>query len=86
MIEELLELFGMALKGVDGSANSEDGADQIGTGLGSELQKVGLLGIGFKLQEINGAGDSVAAAVINHGATPPAASIDQRSQNSRCRT
>jgi hypothetical protein len=39
----------VSLDCVNGSANSEDGADQIGAGLGGELQEMGLLSIGFKL-------------------------------------
>jgi hypothetical protein len=50
MIEELSELPCVSLKQVNGSTGAGDGADQIGTGLGSEGVEGVLLGIGEGLQ------------------------------------
>jgi len=81
VIEELLELSQVAFEGVDGSGVVEQGADQIGTGLGADLapesEQLGLVVIAFKLQEVNGAGQAVAAVEWIHGATLPAASTLQ---------
>jgi len=54
VIEELLDLSLASFKSVDGSGAVEQEADQIGTGLGADLEpeseQLGLVGIGFKLQ------------------------------------
>ena len=56
MIEQLLELSLMPLKQVDGSRVVEQGADQIGAGLGAEEQELGMMGIGFQSQDVNRSG------------------------------
>ena len=54
MIEELVELSHLSLEEVDGSGMVEQGADQIGAGLGDEAQELGVMLIRFKLQESDG--------------------------------
>ena len=58
----------MPLKQVDGSGVVEQGADQIGAGLGAEAQQLGVMDIGFQLQEINRAGQPIAAVEGVHDA------------------
>jgi hypothetical protein len=61
VIEEVVEFALVSFEGVDGSGVVEHGADQIGAGLGLELAQLGLVGIAFKLQEVNGLDQAVAA-------------------------
>jgi hypothetical protein len=61
VIKEFAELSLVAFEGVDDSGVVEQGADQIGAGLGLELEQLGLVGIAFKLQEVNGLDQAVAA-------------------------
>ncbi len=86
MTKEFAKLSLVSFEGVDDSGVVEQGADQIGAGLGLELEQLGLVGIGFKLKQVDGLDQAVAAVKWIHGATPPAASMLQRSQNSRCRS
>jgi hypothetical protein len=76
-----MEFSLVALKEVNDSGVAEQGADQIGAGLGADLvlesQKLGLVGIAFKRQEVDGAGQAVAAVEWIHGATLPLASAFQ---------
>jgi len=76
-----MEFSLVAFEDVDGSGVVEQGADQIGAGLGADLvlesQKLGLVGIAFKRQEVDGAGQAVAAVEWIHGATLPLASAFQ---------
>ena len=67
----------MPFEAVDRSGVVEQGADQIGAGLGAEAQKLGVVGIGFELQETNRSGQAVAAVEGIHAATRPAASVSQ---------
>jgi hypothetical protein len=81
VIEEFAELSLVSLEGVDDSGVVEQGADQIGAGLGLELEQLGLVGIAFKLKQVDEFGQAVAAVKSIHGAKPKAASKLQSSQN-----
>ena len=58
----------MPLKQVDGSGVVEQGADQIGAGLGAEAQELGMMGIGFDPEEVDSAGQPIAAVKEIHDA------------------
>jgi hypothetical protein len=71
VIQEFAEFALASFEGVDGSRVVEQGADQIGAGLGLEPEQLGLVVIGFKRQEVNGPDQAVAAVEWVHAATPP---------------
>ena len=75
MIEELVQFALVPFKQVDSSGVVEQGADQIGAGLGPEAQELTVMGIRFKLQKIDCPCQAVAAMERIHAATFPFTSI-----------